>query len=80
MESTQEAPTTTTLPCTTSSRPVLRSKYCTPLARPRSSARIRAATAFVRISSRPVFRACGIRWSAELKKDAVSQPDPHLPQ
>ena len=31
-------------------------------------------TAFDRISSLPVFSAAGSRWSAEQKKDAVSQP------
>ena len=40
VESTQLAPTTTTLPSTSRSAPVLRSKYWTPLARPLSSTRI----------------------------------------
>ena len=53
VESTQLAPTTTTLPSTCRSAPVLRSKYWTPLARPLSSTRTRAATAFERISSLP---------------------------
>ncbi len=80
VESMQLAAITTTLPRTCCSRPVLRSKYWTPLARPRSSTRTRAATAFERISSLPVFRAKGSRWSAEQKNDAVSQPRPQLPQ
>jgi hypothetical protein len=58
----------------------LRSKYCTPLARPFASTRMRATTAFGWISRFPVSSACGIRWSAELKKDAVSQPWPQAPQ
>ena len=49
------APTITTLPSTCCSAPVTRSKYCTPLARPLSSTRTRAATAFDRISRWPVF-------------------------
>ena len=80
VESTQLAPTTTTLASTCRSAPVLRSKYWTPLARPLSSTRMRAATAFERISSFPVFSAKGSRWSAELKNEAVSQPAPQLPQ
>ena len=80
MESTQLAPTTTTLPSTSRSAPVFRSKYWTPRARPRSSTRMRAATAFERISSLPVFTAKGSRWSAELKNEAVSQPRPQAPQ
>ena len=78
VESMQLAPITTTLPSTSRSAPVLRSKYCTPLARPRSSTSTRAATAFERISSLPVSSAKGSRWSAELKKDAVSQPRPQV--
>ena len=61
VESTQLAPTTTTLASTWRSAPVWRSKYWTPLARPLSSTRMRAATAFERISSLPVFSANGSR-------------------
>ena len=78
--STQLAPMTTTLPSTCCSAPVLRSKYWTPFASPLSSTSTRATTALDRISSLPVFRASGSRWSAEQKKDAVSQPRPHCPQ
>ena len=78
--STQLAPITTTLPRTWRSAPVSRSKYWTPFARPRSSTSTRATTAFERISSFPVLRAAGSRWSAEQKNDAVSQPRPHWPQ
>ena len=80
VESMQLAAITTTLPKTCRSWPVFRSKYCTPLARPRSSTSTRAATEFDRISRRPVCRAKGSRWSAEQKNDAVSQPRPQLPQ
>ena len=61
VESTQLAPTITTLPSTSCSAPVLRSKYWTPRALPLSSTRTRATTAFGRISSLPVFSANGIR-------------------
>ncbi len=61
VESTQLAPTMTTLPSTSCSAPVLRSKYWTPRAFPLSSTSTRAATAFDRISSLPVFCANGIR-------------------
>jgi hypothetical protein len=61
VESTQLAPSTTTRPRTCRSAPVLRSKYCTPLASPFSSVRTRAATAFERISSLPVSSAKGSR-------------------
>ena len=57
VESTQLAPTMTTFASTCCSAPVLRSKYWTPLARPLSSTRMRPATAFDRISSRPVLSA-----------------------
>ena len=39
-----------------------------------------AATAFDRSSRRPVSSANGSKWSAELKKLAVSQPRPQAPQ
>ena len=78
--STQLAPMTTMLPRTWCSSPVFLSKYWTPLARPFSSTSTRATTAFDRISSLPVSTACGSRWSAEQKNDAVSHPRPHCPQ
>ena len=48
VESTADAPITTTLASTWCSLPVTRSKYCTPFARPLSSTRTRATTAFDR--------------------------------
>ena len=57
VESIAEAPSTTTRAFTCRSAPVCRSKYWTPLARPRSSTRMRATTAFDTISRLPVASA-----------------------